>query len=139
MRLGILIAIACAVLAGCGAGGDEKLTPVAGKVTVNGAPLTSGAVTFQPDAAKGNNTKHIPVGNLDAQGTYTLSSAATSGAPLGWYKVTITAQQPIDPQNPYAPPKYLINPKFSDPSTSGLVVEVVAKPAPGAYDFQVTK
>ena len=125
-------------LAGCGAGG-ETLTPVAGKVTVGGAPLTAGAVTFHPDADKGNKTQHIPVGNLDAQGNYTMMSAATPGAPLGWYKVSVSAQQPIDPQNPYAPPKHLINPKFSDPGTSGLTVEVVASPAPGAYDFQVTK
>jgi hypothetical protein len=138
MRLWGWIAMGCVFLVGCGSGG-EKFTPVAGKVTVGGAPLTSGAVTFQPDSDKGNTTPHIPVGNLDAQGSYTLMSAATPGAPPGWYKVTVTAQQPIDPANPYAPPKYLINPKYSDASTSGLAVEVVAKPAPGAYDFQVTK
>jgi len=88
MRLWPLAGVVCGILwaglSGCDSGG-EKFTPVAGKVTVGGAPLTSGAVTFQPDADKGNNTKHIPVGNLDAQGNYTVTSAATPGAPPGWY------------------------------------------------------
>ena len=129
----------CVSLAGCGGGGGEKFTPVAGKVTVDGAPLAAGAVTFHPDAAKGNKTQHIPVGNLDAQGKYTLKSATIDGAPAGWYKVTVTAQQPIDPKNPYAPPKHIINPKFSDPAASGFAVEVKESTTPGAYDFKVTK
>src|SRR5262245_13848145 len=128
-------------LAGCGKGevGGDKLVPVAGKVTVNGKPLTTGPVTFHPDTAKGNNTPHIPVGALDAEGNYKLASATKGGAPLGWYKVTVTAQGPADEKDPYAPPKYLINPKFADVQTSGLAVEVVEKPAPGAYDLKVTK
>ncbi len=134
----VCLSFACWTLSGCETGG-ERLTPVTGKVTVGGAPLTSGSVTFQPDAAKGNKTQHIPVGTLDGEGNYKLMSATAEGAPLGWYKVTVTAQAPIDPSNPYAPPKHLIDPKFSDPSTSGFAVEVVENPVPGAYDFQVTK
>jgi hypothetical protein len=128
----------CAALSGCGTGG-EKLTPVAGKVTVNGAPLATGGVTFHPNAQKGNNTPHIPVGTLDDQGNYQLMSTTKEGAPLGWYKVTVSAQEPIDPKNPYAPPKHMIDPKFSDPSTSGLEVEVVASPSAGAYDLKLAK
>jgi hypothetical protein len=128
----------CVALAGCGAP-SEKLTPVVGKVTVNGTPLATGSVTFHPDAGKGNSTRHIPVGTLDAEGTYKLMSATQEGAPLGWYKVTVSAQEPIDPKNPYAPPKHLIGPKFSDASSSGLEVEVVDRPAEGAYDLKVLK
>jgi hypothetical protein len=125
-------------LCGCETGG-ERLTPVAGKVTIGGASLTNGSVTFHPDAGKGNTTPHIPVGTLDAEGKYELTSATSPGAPPGWYKVSISAQAPINPNNPYAPPKHLIQPKFSDPSTSGLAVEVVENAAPGRYDFEVTK
>jgi hypothetical protein len=125
-------------LAGC-SGGGEKLTPVSGKVTVNGAPLTTGSVTFHPDSAKGNTSLHIPVGTLDAQGAYQLMTATKQGAAAGWYKVTVTAQEPIDPKNPYAPPKHLIHPKYSDPSTSGLAVEVIDRAAPGAYDLMLTR
>src|SRR5207249_1945923 len=115
------------------------LTPVEGKVTVNGAPLTTGSVTFQPDASKGNHTPHIPVGMIDSDGRYKLTTATKDGAPLGRYKVTVSAQQPIDPKNPYAPPKHLIDPKFSDPTTSGLEVEVVSNPPAGVYDLQLAK
>jgi len=132
---GLLITTLC----GCGASGDEKLTFVAGKVSVNGAPLTVGSVTFHPDIDKGNQTQHIPVGVIAADGRYELMSATKKGAPLGWYRVAVSAQEPIDPKNPYAPPKHLVNPKFSDGTTSGLRLEVVANPAPGAYDFEVTK
>lgn len=128
----------CVGLSGCGSA-SEKLTPVVGKVTVNGTPLRSGSVTFHPDAQKGNSTPHIPVGILDAEGTYKLTSATKEGAPPGWYKVTVSAQEPIDPQNPYAPPKHLISPKFSDASASGLAVEVVDNPAAGAYDLTLPK
>ena len=132
-------AILGAGVSGCGEGASEKFTPVVGKVTVKGTTLTTGSVTFHPDSAKANTTQQIPVGTLDDQGNYKLMSATKEGAPLGWYKVTVTAQAPIDPSNPYAPPKHLIDPKFSDVSTSGLAVEVVENPAPGAYDFQVSK
>jgi hypothetical protein len=123
-------------LAGCGAKVDS-FTPVQGTVTVNGAPLAKGSVTFHPDSARGNSTPHIPVGTLDAEGRYKLMSATKEGAPLGWYKVTVTAQEPIDPKNPYAAPKHLISPKFSDVSTSGLAIEVVKQAASDAYDIKL--
>jgi hypothetical protein len=134
-----LCGIICAGFGGCGVSSGEKFATVVGKVTVNGAPLTTGGVTFQPDAEKGNHTRHIPVGTLDAEGRYELMSATKKGAPLGWYKVAVSAQEAIDPKNPYAPPKHLLNPKYSDAGTSGLAVEVTANAAPGAYDFEVTK
>ena len=135
---GLCVAL-CVAFYGCGSGGNEKLTTVTGKVTVNGALLTSGAVTFQPDTEKGNLTQHIPVGTINSEGRYELMSATKKGAPLGWYKVTVSAQAPIDAKDPYAPPKHLVNPKYSDVGTSGLAVEVVASATPGAYDFEVTK
>lgn len=132
------VAIALTALVGCGPRG-EKLIPVEGKVTVSGAPLTTGAVTYHPDPAKGNNTLHIPVGTIDGQGNYKLVSATKEGAPPGWYHVTVTAQEPIDPKNPYAPPKHLIDPKYGDGSTSGLELEVVASANAGAYDIKLAK
>jgi len=128
----------CAAFVGCG-GSSAKLAQVQGKVTVDGTPLTTGAVTFHPNKAKGNTTPHIPLGTIDAQGNYKLMSATEAGAPLGWYDVTVVAQEPIDQNNPYAPPKYLINPKYADVSKSGLELEVVGSPAAGAYDLKLAK
>lgn len=136
--LGLLAALG-ATLAGCGKGAGDGLVPVTGKVTADGQPLTTGAVTFHPDAAKGNTTPHIPVGMIDEQGNYKLMSANQEGAPPGWYKVTVIAEGPPDENNPYAPRKSIINRKFADVQTSKLEVEVVEKAAPGAYDFTVTK
>jgi hypothetical protein len=135
------VAIVGAALVGCGkdAAPGEKLIPVAGTVTLNGQPLTTGGVTFHADVAKGNNTQHLPAGVLDAAGKYKLLTAAREGAPPGWYKVAVSAQAPADAKNPYAPPRHLIHPKFGDPKTSGLTVQVVENPASGAYDFTVTK
>jgi hypothetical protein len=76
-----------ACLAGCG-GPAERLVPVSGKVTVNGRPLPGGKVVFHPDAGKGNTSRQVPRGTLDAQGVYRLSTGDRAGAPLGWYKVT---------------------------------------------------
>jgi hypothetical protein len=112
---------------------------VVGTVTLNGQPLTTGGVTFHPDVAKGNNSQHVPAGVLDAEGKYKLVTATREGAPPGWYKVAINAQAPADAKNPYAAPKHLIHPKFGDAQTSGLTVHVVENPAPGAYNFNVTK
>ena len=131
--------VVVALFTGCGGGDTEKLAPVVGKVTVNGGVLASGSVTFHPDVAKGNLTSHIPVGSIDSNGNYKLMSSTQEGAPLGWYKVTVAAQEPIDPKNPYAPPKHVIDPKFSDPGSSGLELEVVATPRSGAYDIKLAK
>jgi hypothetical protein len=64
-------------------------------------------------------------------------AATKEGAPPGWYKVTVTAQEPIDPQNPYAAPRNLISTKWSDVATSGLEIEVVGNPVAGAYDLKL--
>jgi hypothetical protein len=138
-RWRLIVGLCGMICAGCSSGGGTMLAPVVGKVTVDGTPLTSGGVTFHPDSAKGNTTPHIPLGTLDAQGNYKLMSATSEGAPLGWYKVTVSAQAPIDPQNPYAPPKHLINPKYNDAITSGLELEVVKQPTAGAYDLKLSK
>jgi len=124
------------VVTGC-TGKTEKFSPVGGKVTVDGKPLATGSVTFHPYVAKGNLTPHIPVGTVDVQGNYKLMTATKEGAPTGWYRVTVAAQEPIDLKNPYAPPRNLISPKFSDASTSGLEVEVVDQPAAGTYDLKL--
>jgi len=131
-----LAAVCCAGFGGC-VGQADSFTPVVGQVTVNGAPLNAGSVTFHPDAGKGNTTPHIPVGAIASEGRYKMLSATKEGAPLGWYKVTVTAQEPIDPKNPYAAPKHLISPKYSDSTTSGLAIEVVNQPASGAYDIKL--
>jgi hypothetical protein len=122
------------ILAGCG---GETTIQVKGKVLVDGQPLTVGTVIFTPDAAKGNTSLHEPRGQLDANGVYTLQQTKDSSAVApGWYKISISAQRLKDPKDPYSYVS-VIPTKFANPQTSGLALEVVANPAPGAYDIAV--
>lgn len=132
-------AVLAAVL-GCGKGGEGKLAPVQGKVMQEDKPLTTGMVIFRPDPAKGNTSQQEPRGQIDAAGNYKLKTAQNDGAVPGWYKVGIIATLPsADPKNPYAIPQSLIPTHYNDPERSGLVVEVVEKANPGAYDVSISK
>jgi hypothetical protein len=124
-------------MSGCKAGGDENIAPVTGKVTVDGQPLTTGSVSFRPDASQGNTSQHQPNGAIDGQGNFELwLPPSKKGAPLGWYKVVITAYD--DPQ-PGKPLKSFIDMKYSDEKTTTLTVEVVAKSEAGRYDFKLNR
>jgi hypothetical protein len=131
------------LLAGCNRdpAGVGTTYPVAGKVTVAGAPLRSGSVSFRPDSSRGNNTPHEPAGAIGPDGAYRLFTAGKEGAPPGWYYVAVTAVEPADPSgpDPYRPPRSLIAARYGKAETSGLAVEVVADPAPGAYDFRLER
>jgi hypothetical protein len=132
---------------GCGdASGVGPTFPVAGKVTFNGAPLTatSTVVLFKPDAAKGNTSSFEPIGTIDADGGYTLKTKGKKGAPPGWYKVIVTARDEAPPAHPKTPKQHrpvaksLLPARYGQPQTSGLSIEVVENPTPGAYDLKLT-
>jgi hypothetical protein len=125
---------------------------VSGRVLVDGEPLRgqNGAVSFIPDNAKGNTANVTPTGNLDNAGNYTLYYAqGKKGAPLGWYKVQITAtklgpgiqmaRKQMKGAPPPPPSNLPFDVKFTNIKTSGLEVEVVESPAAGAYDLKLTK
>ena len=123
--------------AGCNAGKGENLAPVAGKATVDGKPLKTGSVSFRPDASKGNTSQHQPNGAIDAEGNFELlAPPAKKGAPLGWYKVVVTA---LDDPWPGKPLKSFIDMKYSEEKTTPLKVEVIANPEPGRYDLKLTR
>jgi hypothetical protein len=129
------------VAAGCGKKAGE-FVPVSGKVTLDGKPLTVGAISFRPDAARGNASMHIPSGDIDPQGNYKLVTVGKDGAPLGWYKVLVFADaNSLDGSNRASPlpPKWLMNAKYITEKGTDLSVEVVQTPEPGAYDLKVSK
>jgi len=121
------------------AGGCKKgdalppLYPVSGKVTVGDTPLTGGVITFVPDATKDNKSIHSPSGMIGQDGTYTLLTATKSGAPAGWYKVTIQTNIPGKESS------VAINPRYSDFMRTDLSAEVTANAPAGKYDFKVSK
>jgi hypothetical protein len=136
----ILLCLSLALLgAGCGdKSGVGATVPVAGKVTVGGQPLAKGSVSFKPDTAKGNTSKFEPSSDIDASGGYSLLTNGKPGAPAGWYKVTVVAEEAVDSTNP-KPPKSLVSVKYKDPETTPLSVEVKAGASPDAYELKVTK
>ena len=143
--LGLSAAIAAS---GCADSSDVGRTvPVSGKATFENSPLTakSTIIVFKPDASRGNTSPFEPTGTVDADGSYTLKTKGRSGAPPGWYKVIVTAREETDPTHPKSPQqrrpvaKSLLPAKYGQVETSGLSIEVVEKPAPGAYDLKLNK
>jgi hypothetical protein len=146
-------ALGLAAVAGCGKKAAEEpdlpLVPVAGKVTSGGQPVTSGMMTFYPDDTKGNTFKGVANGPLDGSGNFTLKSAGKEGAPVGWYKVSVGAGMPgmggaqaggeVNDPNKAAKLGAPLNPKYMNPATSGLSVEVTQTPPPGGYEIKVAK
>jgi hypothetical protein len=98
------------------AGADDKKPapkgePVSGKVSFEGKPLSSCAVTF---VTKDGKTAVTAL--LDAEGSYKAT------VPVGTYLITV---QPVPPKKTDPPkPGPVIPPKYSDPKTTPLVCEV---------------
>jgi len=86
----VLLALVCAVAAGCGGGGIKapRTAPVAGTVLKGGKPAAGVKVTFHPKFDMGA-VKFAPSGLTDTNGRFTLNTAAANdGAPPGEYTVT---------------------------------------------------
>jgi hypothetical protein len=142
IRVLCVVALVAAAV-GCSGNDEARFVAVSGKVKLNGRPLDVGTVSFHPDASKGNKSMHIPYGQIDADGNYELTTIKKKGAPPGWYKVVVFADGNADPSGKppttLQPPKLLTNTKYADEKSTDLVIEVVAKPEPGAYDLNVSK
>ncbi len=124
-------------LAGC-SGQGEKYHPVKGKILVDQKPLTTGSIALHPDPAKGNTSTAIPSASISSDGTYEVFTNGKPGAPLGWYKVTVVAEETPDSAHPEQV-KSQVATFCGDPATTPLALEVVAEPRAGAYDLQTTR
>jgi len=132
-----LVAVVAVALTGCGSD-PLNAASVKGKVLLDGKPLTKGSVRFVPDKAKGNTAGVEPTGVIGDTGEYELITNGKSGAPLGSYTVCVVSGEIPDSGNPTAVPKGGPAPRFAQPETSKLSVDVVASPAAGAYDLKVS-
>jgi len=119
-------------LAGCS---PFTYAPVKGKVVLkNKEPLTYGVVVFYPD--KENQVRLIPRGTINSDGTYELNTEGRSGVPLGSYIACVRV--PNRKVNGKEPPPIPFSMKYLDANDSPLKIQVVASPAPGAYDLELT-
>ena len=90
VSLFVVLCSAIAGLAGCNkAPPAAPCFPVSGTVTINKKSMTTGTVKFAPDASKGNTSKESALGLIQPDGKYSLVTNGRSGAPLGWYKVSV--------------------------------------------------
>jgi hypothetical protein len=124
----------------CGCGSGANLVPVSGTVTLDGQPLKAGDVQFHPD---GSEKQEMPIGHVQ-DGKYELTTRGKKGAPAGRYKVVVLSNQFSGEGAPKATatkevPRSFINIKYTTVGTTPLSKEVVANPAPDAYDLKLTK
>jgi len=128
-------AIVLVAVFGAGCGKPSLPTaPVHGKVTLDGQSVNSGQVTLVPQDDK--NHTDLSAGTIE-NGEYKIYTGGSEGAPLGKYKVTVTAT--MVPTGDSKAPPMSFNRKFGDPKTTPLNFEVVSSPAAGAYDLKLTK
>lgn len=122
-----LALVACAVLAGCGEGGKEKVAKVSGKLSYKGAALANVTITFTP--AKGRPA----TGETDAEGKFKLSTfGKDDGAVFGKHKITLADKPaggpPPMPGTPEAStaaaPVDRFPAKYKDVNTTTLEFEV---------------
>jgi hypothetical protein len=131
----MVLSLAALGVSSCGKSGPQ-LSPVEGKVTLtDGKPVASGSITLFADASRGNTSKEVPAGTIQ-DGTYSIYTSTKKGAPLGAYKVSISAAKEVNPDNPYVT-EWIAEERYVDPARSGLTLEVVEKPEPGRYDFKI--
>ena len=124
--------------------GVGKTFPVQGKIMFKGEPWTaeSTVILLKPDRSKGNQTSFEPVGNVDEQGGYSVTTKGKEGAPPGWYKVLVTATGNYDEhpktKNRHPGPRSILPPKYGQEATTDLAIEVVEHPQANAYNLKLS-
>jgi len=127
---------------GCTKEGEVKVVPVEGKVLLGGTAMPIGTVTFVPDKDKGNKIEGTPTGPIHSDGSYKLIYNGKTGAPAGWYKVSISPRgmpTEMPPPGQILPQPPAINAKYQKPETSGISFEVTENAEPGKYDIKLIK
>lgn len=120
MALNRIAFIACAVtfisVLGCGGFATNS---VAGKVTLNGEALSQGTVTLIPESSEFPAPSN-PVGAIQEDGSFLISTAKLVGAPPGEYKVVVASTVKVDPNDEYSVTKSVIPKEYCDAATSPL-------------------
>lgn len=127
-RISSLLILLALVTTGCGEAHDASVT---GTVSLDGQPLTKGAVTFTPVQAGA-----MAVANIQPDGSYSVYTGDQAGLEAGEYRVTVAATEmpAATPEDPEPLPKLLTPARYSDPSTSGLTLKVT----PGSNRFDIS-
>src|SRR5438552_3939424 len=112
--VGWLLAAGAWLLLAAGCGGQQA--SVAGTVTLDGQPLTTGAVVFHP-VGEGP----LAYGQIDSAGKYALQSGGQSGLQPGEYLVTVSATtMPSTVGTQEQPGKLLTPERYGDKARTDL-------------------
>src|SRR5437899_94773 len=110
------------LLAGCGRDAPP-LTPVRGQVFYQGRALSQGLIVFTPDADRGGSGP-CAKGDIQADGSYRLTTEGQTGAAAGWHRITVAAVE--TPLGGTGRPRMLVPNRYSDPELSGQFREIHA-------------
>jgi hypothetical protein len=132
-RLGGCLALAGALAIGVvGCGGSAATYPVSGKVVwENGKPATElagGTVLFEQIVEQDQRAVSA-AGEIQPDASFKLTTKkAGDGAPAGKYRVAVTPLiLPVDAVDVKKPKRPLVDPDFTTPVTTPLVIDVEAK------------
>lgn len=127
----VTLAGTLALVAGC----SRERGSVVGRVTFQGKPVTGARIVFS-DPEYGT---YITAA-LDADGRFEMRTAEGPGLWVGTYKVTIVPELEDPPIGPAPPPKPRtpppVPPKYMDPRTTPLIVDVDETNKPFEFDLQ---
>jgi len=100
-----IVGVAALVLVNTGCSSGVKAVPVSGKVTLDGKPLASANVAFQPDGVRAG-VELSSVGVTDAGGVYSLKLMGNdqAGAVVGKHRVEINLVVASDDRDPRTRP-----------------------------------
>jgi hypothetical protein len=128
-RRGALTALIGTALVCCSCSSAARLQPVRGKVLVDGQPPEGAVVVFHPVDQSAADARR-PVGRVEADGTFTLSTFNVgAGAPAGQYVVAISrARAPSESVTTTAKDSVQPPPKYGDARSSPLRATVTVGP-----------
>ncbi len=143
---GVVVAVMCVGLLGCGGGAGKGLNPVKGKITYKGAPVAGATVTFAPSGGQGPSA----IGMTNDAGEYTLNTNTLPGAAEGHYKVLVskyekTAKTQMSPDDmrkmqmtkEKIEAKSEIPAKYGAPPTTNLEATVTKDASKNVFDFDL--
>ncbi|AGA31417.1 carboxypeptidase-like regulatory domain-containing protein [Singulisphaera acidiphila] len=120
------IALATALLAGCGTGDETdsyRLVQVSGHVTLDGKPLEGAKVLFTPSEANKPNTPGVDV--TGQEGNYKLMYRGRSGVAPGTYQVFVA--KTVDPAALKIPEEYKDDPVLAAMAKQEALISQKAK------------
>ena len=117
---------------GCGSGSSGPVTyPVAGKVTLGGAPVAGATVFFAPVSSEAGATSAAaqtePDGSFNVKIELEMGKSSKEGLPAGDYRISvIKLENQAGEPSLSKPPKNTLPEKYASPETSNLSASIKA-------------